>query len=302
MAHIGDVHAYFPAVFAERTNRKGVVEVLRVAGVDGKGGHVAEIFAARDFLGRDARFESLGGVLNGLGIVIRESVFGQDGVHLGVIFAFGAQNVHHFAHGALAVFGPIGDFYHRFVAGFSAVQAVGRYKDVCGQSALVDQERIVAFHMEAPHEGFAGASNDFGYFCLTRVATSASQHRHPHVIAVEGVVRVAFGDENVLAAVVRNEHVVAVSLAAKHPFDDLHVAFGMAIVACAVGGEEIVGNEVGQRVEYEHLGRVVHRSDGAEERFYIISGTVAVFEHDEEAIAHFFFIEAGARCLFGHGL
>ena len=300
MAHVGDVHAHFPAVFAERTNRKCIVEVLRVAGVDGKGGHVAEIFAARNFLGRDARFDSLGGVLNGLGIVIGEAIFGQDGVHLGVVFALGAQNVHHFAHGALAVFGPIGDFHHRFVSGFSAVQGIGRYKDVCGQSALVDEERIVALHVEAAHEGFAGAANDFSHFCLTCVPTSASQHRHPHMVAVEGVVCVAFGDENVLAAVVGNEHVVAVSLAAKHPFDDLHVAFGMAIVACAVGGEEIVGNEVGQRVEYEHLGRVVHRSHSAEERFYVIGGAGAVLEHDEQAIAHFFFVQAGACSLFGH--
>ena len=239
-------------------------------------------------------------MLDGLGIVVGEAIFGQDGVHLGVVFALGAQNVHHFAHGALAVFGPIGDFHHRFVAGFSAVQGIGRYKDVCGQSALVDEECIVALHVEAADEGFAGAANDFSHFGLTCVPTSASQHRHPHMVAVEGVVCVAFGDENVLAAVVGNEHVVAVSLAAKHPFDDLHVAFGMAIVACAVGGEEIVGNEVGQRVEYEHLGRVVHRSHSAEERFYVIGGAGAVLEHDEQAIAHFFFVQAGACSLFGH--
>ena len=45
---------------------------------------------------------------------------------------------------------------------------------------------------------------------------------------------------------------------------------------------------------------MVHGADGVEERFHTINGAGAVLEDNEQAIAHFFFVEAGAGSLFGH--
>ena len=245
VTHVGDVHTHLPSAVAHGAYGKRIVEIFGIAGVDGESGNGAEIFAAGNFGRRDARLEMLRGALDGLRIAVRKSVFGQDGVHLGVVFSLGAENIHHFAHRTLAVFGPICDLNDGFVAGFSAVEGVGGDKNVGGQSAFVDQKGVIALYMEASHEGFASAADDFGHFCLASVSAAAGQHGDTHVISVECVVGVAFCHEDIFSSIVGNEYIVPVALATEHTFYNLHVAFCVTVVACAVSCQIIVGNQVG---------------------------------------------------------
>ena len=166
-------------------------------------------------------------------------------MHLGVVFSLGAENIHHFAHRTLAVFGPICDLNDGFVAGFPAVEGVGGDKNVGGQSAFVDQKGVITLYMEATHEGFASTADDFGHFCLASVSAAAGQHGDTHVISVECVVGVAFCHEDIFSSIVGNEDIVPVAFATEHAFYNLHVAFCVTVVACAVSCQIIVGNQVG---------------------------------------------------------
>ena len=53
--HVGDMHAHFPQPRLQRADREGVVEVLGVLGVDGEGGHAAEVFTLGIVFGGDFR-------------------------------------------------------------------------------------------------------------------------------------------------------------------------------------------------------------------------------------------------------
>ena len=92
MADISDVDANFP-VLALLTNAQRIVEVLGVLGVDGASEDLAEVLTARYLLRSNARLNLLGGLLDMLGIVVRQTILCKDGVHLYIVVALFAQHV-----------------------------------------------------------------------------------------------------------------------------------------------------------------------------------------------------------------
>ena len=87
MGYVGYVYAYFPQTFYYGANGEGIVKVFGVVRVDGEGGHLSEVFALADFFRRNIVGDEVGCFLYILRIGVGQSVFGQDSVHFGVIFA-----------------------------------------------------------------------------------------------------------------------------------------------------------------------------------------------------------------------
>ena len=107
--HVGNVYAHFPKIVLQFADRQGVVKVLSVFGVYGKGGYIAEILTFGIFFcGNFGRY-LVCGFFHGCGVNIRQSEFGQDGVHLGGVISGFPQNVDNLTDGILCLVGP---FYH----------------------------------------------------------------------------------------------------------------------------------------------------------------------------------------------
>ena len=304
--HIGDVYAHLPRAVVEAAQRQGVVEVLRVVRVDGEGRHAAEVLAPRHLLLRDVGRELLGGALHALGIFVGQSELREYGVHLGVVVALLSEQVHHLAHRALRVVGPLHDLHHRLVARLAALELVLGYEDVVGQrAAFRHEEAVSALHLQVSDEGVGGALHDLGHFGLAGVAGPAGQHHYAHAVAVEGVERVAFHHEYALSAVVGQEGVAAVALALEGALHYVR-AQGAAVVALPVGGEIVVGHEFRQGVEHYHLGGMVRGVRQCEELLDAVALVVARREEVEQHSGYVLLLEApGGPLLFlglGHGV
>ena len=70
-----------------------IIKVLGIFRINSASKYVAEVLTATDFLRRDAGINLLGSVLNLFGILVRQTVLRQDGVHLHIVVALFAQDV-----------------------------------------------------------------------------------------------------------------------------------------------------------------------------------------------------------------
>ena len=213
VSDVGDVDAYLPAALAGGADAQGVVEVLGVPGVDGEGGHGAEVLALCHLLGGDAGVDVAGGLLHGLGVFVRQAELGQDGVHLGVVLALPAEDVEDLSYGVHLVLRPGGDSGDGLVARLAAAQAVAGYDDVGGQELGVGhQGGVVALHLEGADEVLVVALDDLDDARLGLGSTAGGGDFHADAVAVEGVHGVALGHQD---ALVVDRHGVAAVAAAR---------------------------------------------------------------------------------------
>ena len=197
MAHVGDVHADFPVSVLEFLDRQRIVKVLGVGGVDGESCHTAHVAPLGDFLGRDARLQSLGGLGDILGILVRQAELGKDGMDLGIVLARHAQHVNHFADGRVGVLGPVHDFRHHLVAGLTTGELVQRDEDICSQELAVGCQLCEVFqHLQRTHEHLLLAFQDFHDLGLGFQPVSGGTNVHQHTVPVERMHRVALGDHD----------------------------------------------------------------------------------------------------------
>ena len=110
-----DAHAVEAAF--EHLEGECVIEVLGIGGVNGEGGHVAEVAATQDLLFGDFRGDGFGLQLDGLWKGDGEVAFRQDGEHLHVVAAGFAEHVDDFADGVAVTGCPVEDAHHHLVAG-----------------------------------------------------------------------------------------------------------------------------------------------------------------------------------------
>ena len=86
MGDVGNMDAHFPQPI-HRPDGQGIVEVLRIGGVDGEGEHVAEVLTLGNLLRSDGGVDFVGGFLYALRIFVGQAVLGEDGVHLDIVVA-----------------------------------------------------------------------------------------------------------------------------------------------------------------------------------------------------------------------
>ena len=87
------MHPDFPLLIAQFADRQGIVKVLGILGVDGKGEHIAHITTARHLLVGNSWINLLCCAFNVCWVFIRQTIFGKDGVHLCIIVALLTQNI-----------------------------------------------------------------------------------------------------------------------------------------------------------------------------------------------------------------
>ena len=79
-----------------------------------------------------------------------------------------------------------------------------------------EQESVVLGHFQRAYEGGLGAFQYFDYFPFRFFALAPRAECHTHPVAVHGVRRVAFGDEDRGAAFIGRERVLSVALALEY--------------------------------------------------------------------------------------
>ena len=159
--HVGDMDAHLPHAVADFADRQRVVEVLGVGRIDGEGHRLPEVAPLGVVFAGDAPVDGFGCRPPPPLDPVAGLVFGQNGVHLGVVLARLAQNVDQFAHGAFRAGRPFGDAYDDLVAVFH-VRAVALVEvDVDGHLARVDtHEDIVFVDFGRADVAFAAAFDD----------------------------------------------------------------------------------------------------------------------------------------------
>ena len=132
-------------------------------------------------------------------------------MHFGIVFATSSQDVNNLSDGILRSFGPFNDSHHCLVAALSALQQVGRDKDVVGQRATFgQQEGIPLAHLQCAHKRVLGTFDDFDYLALWFVSASFGMESHAHLIAAHGMSRVAFGNQDRFAPLFGSKGVLSV--------------------------------------------------------------------------------------------
>ncbi len=178
-------------------------------------------------------------------------------MHLDIVLARLSQHVDHLADDVLLVFRrPLGDLDHHLVVGLAALEFLLRNEDIVHEDvALGHQVGIVLLHLQLTHKGVAGMAQDLGHHGLLDMILPARHHRDAHPVAVEGIHRVALADEDRLAAVVGQERVLAVGLAAEHAL--LHLSLGVQPVGRLRHlAQEVVPSHLLHDVDGQHLQRM----------------------------------------------
>ena len=196
---VGDMDADFPDAVLDFTHRESVVEVLGVGRVDGEGRHLAEVAALGDLAGRDTTVDRLGSLLD-LGFeAVGEFVFGQNGVHFGIVVPGDAEAFDELADGAFAAGLPVGDADDDLLAVAHVGIGVPRQIDVHGHAPrLYADEDLMGSDLGDADIGFAAAFDDAGDLAFELSVAAAVVDRYFDAVAVEGVVCMAGLDEDVV--------------------------------------------------------------------------------------------------------
>ena len=262
------MNAHLPESARELLNGQGIVEILGIARVDGAGEHVAEVFPLPIVLLGDFTGNLLGGLLHRFRIFIGQSVLRQYGVHLHIVVAALAQDVHHLAHRILALaVGPLRDAHHSLVVGLAPFGLATRNDDVVGKHIGLRHEiGYVPVHLQPAHKGVFGTVEHLYHLRLLDVILAAGHKGNLHPVAAERTHRVALRHEDGFVAAVGYERVFAVLLAYKPPL--LHLSRVVEPVA-AVGDahEKLLPRHLLHDVDGQHLQRMRVEMERAEYLF-----------------------------------
>ena len=197
MRHVGNVYAHLPQSVVEFLNREGVVEVLGVARVDGERNHIAHVAALGNLLRRDARLNLVGSRFHLSRIDVWQTKFSQYGVHLHGVVATATQHVNHFAHRRIGCIGPVDNLHHRLVACLAVFQQIARNENVGSQELAVgDEVAEIVVNLECSYKHLLLALYNFKHLSFFRLVGTFGADVHLHLVAVERVLRVAFGNKN----------------------------------------------------------------------------------------------------------
>ena len=188
MRHVGDMDAHLPVAVGKLADRKGVVEVLRVTGVNCEGRHITEILAFGNLFRRYARRDFRCLLLHILGIFVGQSELSEDSVHLGGVVAFRPEYVDDFAARIHLIILPAGDAHYRLVAVLAALQTILGKHDVGSEELGVgDEAGIILVDLEGTDKGLLLCLDDFDDASLRLDALTGCGDNHAHLVAVEGM-------------------------------------------------------------------------------------------------------------------
>ena len=256
MADVSDVDANLPKL-AFLTNAQRIVEVLGILRVDGAGEDVAEVLTTGYLLWRDAWLYLLGSLLDVMGILIRQTILCQDGVHLYVVVALLAQHVDDFTDNVLRFLRrPLRNLDDSLVARLAALQLLLRNEDIVYKDVtLGNQEGIVFLHLQLTDCLVALVTQNLDDHRFLDMLLAASHIGHLHTVAIHSKQRVALTDEHGCAAIVGLERVLAVGLADEGSL--LHLRLQVQTIRVITDfRQEVVPRHLFHEVNSQHLRRM----------------------------------------------
>ena len=274
MGDVGDMHSDLPIAVGKLADREGVVEILGVARVDGEGGDAAEILALGHLLFCDTLADLLGCFLHIFGIFVREAELGEDGVHLGVVLPFRSEDVEDFAARVHLVVAPAGDAGHGLVAVLAPFELVARDDDVGGEEFRVGHERrIILVDLDCADKLLLLGLHDLYHAGLGILAAAGCRNNHAHLVAVEGMHRVALGHHDLLVV----DHHGVLAVAAAHEIADvLRAAVSFRLVSSEIHLHDVAdGGELVEDVDHIHAQRPALGAD-AKRYLLIVEALLAV--------------------------
>ena len=195
VGHVGDMYAHLPHAVFDLADREGVVEVLGVRRVDGEGRYLAEVAPGGIIGFGDRRRNGLGRIFDLLLEMVGQAVFGQDGVHLGIVLSGAAQYLDQLSGGAFGTQRPVRDADHDFVAVlYVRVVPLGEI-DVHRHAPGIhlDEDGVVA-HVGRAHVLLAAALHDAGDLAFEGPGVGAAGDDELHAVAVQSIQRIALAD------------------------------------------------------------------------------------------------------------
>ena len=120
----------FPMSVFQFAERQGIVEVLGIGRIDRECRNVAIIQPVGNLFRSAAVGNTFGRLDYLLRILVRQAVFGQDGVHLGIVFSLMAQYVYHSADGVLREGRPTFKIDHYLIAVLCLLEQFVRNVDI----------------------------------------------------------------------------------------------------------------------------------------------------------------------------
>ena len=175
--------AHLKVAVVQFAEAEGVVKVLCVRRVDGKGEHFAEVTAAGAVLVRNLVRDGVGGIFHLFLELVREAELGKDGVHLRLVIPGHSQHVHHVSvRGGRASFPAVHDCGH-----LHTLYATFRYGhlNVVGHCLGAHKHpRLTADNVQYPHKGPAAALDYGDYFTAAALGLAGAFLRHGHLDGV----------------------------------------------------------------------------------------------------------------------
>ncbi len=256
VAHVSNVYAHFPESVIYLANGERVVKVLCILGVDGESEHVAEVLTLSDSFGGNIGHNLIGSLLHILRIGVRQTIFGQNGVHLGRVFSGTPQNVDYLSDGILGCFRPLDYFHHHLVAILGILQLFFRNKYIISQrTAFGEQEGIVLVDLQFANKRVIGTFQDFDDFAFAFTVLASCEKSHSHDVVVHGMSRVTFSHKNGRAAIVWQQGILAIAFALKRPCHNL-VRILQLKISFLRFTEEIILHHFMKNICAEHLQRM----------------------------------------------
>src|SRR5690606_20760706 len=189
------MHAYFVVAIGQLFERDGVVEILGIFGVDGKGGYLAEVAAPGGFFGWYSGAESRGFRFHGFWKRQWETEIGQYSIHFGVVLAFFTQHEGNLTHRILALAWPFGDGYHYFLAVFGPVQIGQGYEDIVQHFAVVRvEERKAGGYGDGAGKLRTRTFQYFHHFAFLTLAASFFVRMYFYAVAMQCLAQLPWRD------------------------------------------------------------------------------------------------------------
>ena len=161
MRDIGDVYASLPVPVVELSDRERIIEVLGIGRVDGECHHLAVILALGNLIFCYARVDLLGSLHKVLWVFVWQAVFGEDGMHLGIVLTILSEYVDDLADRVLRELRPAFDQHIDLVAVLCLAESFGRDVDVLVERAVVGNDEVVATRLlQHAHIAMLHALND----------------------------------------------------------------------------------------------------------------------------------------------
>ena len=265
------MYSYFPQSVIRFTNGNRIIKILGIPRVDGKCRHLTQVLTLPDFLGRNTRVDLLCLIFYGLGISIRQTVFGQNGVHFRGIVSALPQYIHDLTNRILGMFGPFGNLHHSLISAFTTFQRFFRNKYVVGQrTVLGEQESKILTHLQSSDKRPVAPFENLDHLRLAYMMLPAGQQSHFHLVSSHGMQRVPFGHKNRFSSIQRGHGIFTVRFA---------IEYGFKHLPCGIQTEMqllrffyiIIHRQIFQQVHTKQLGRMSVQFQVSEYTFNVVN-------------------------------